>query len=95
MSRNERPVSVEEENHNQYMIGLAIKQAEKQLLEGTAPPSVLVHYLRQAGQMGQLERERVSVANELNRKKADAIDAETESKRAAEEAVAAMREYYR
>lgn len=93
MSR--KKTSVEELNNEQYMISLAIKQAEQQLRDGTAPPSIVVHYLRLAGENGRLERERMEVANELNRKKADAIEADVESKNAVDGALEAMRKYYR
>lgn len=93
MSR--KKTSVEELNNEQYMISLAIKQAEQQLRDGTAPPSIVVHYLRLAGENGRLERERIEVANELNRKKADAIEADVESKNAVDGALEAMRKYYR
>lgn len=90
-----RGTSVEELNNEQYMISLAIKQAEQQLRNGTAPPSVVIHYLRLAGENGRLERERMAVNNELSRKKADAIEADVESKNAVDGALEAMRKYYR
>lgn len=65
------------EGRERQMINLTIDAVEKQLREGTASPSVLVHYLKLASTREQLERERLIREN-------DYVKAKTESLAAAE-----------
>lgn len=91
-SQRQRPALTPEARENQ-MIALAEDCAEKQLMDGTASPSVIVHYLKLATVREQLERERLRKENEL-------LEAKTESLRAAERveelyanAIKAMQKY--
>lgn len=68
--RGSPPRSPEEQE--QRMIALAVRQAEKQLEEGTAPPSMVLHYLKLATTREALEQERLRKENLM-------LEAKTES----------------
>lgn len=68
--RGSPPRSPEEQE--QRMISLAVRQAEKQLEEGNAPPSMVLHYLKLATTREALEQERLRKENLM-------LEAKTES----------------
>lgn len=70
--RRRAPAMTAEEREDQ-LIYLATELAEKQLLEGTASPSVITHYLKLGSTKERLEREKLSEENKLLRAKTDAI----------------------
>ena len=65
------PADSPEARENQ-LIAAAVNLAEKQLIEGTASPSVITHYLKMASRKEQLEREKLERENEVLRAKAEA-----------------------
>lgn len=87
-----RPSLTEEGRENQ-LIALAIDQAEKQLLEGTASSQVLVHFLRLATTKEKLEKETMELQKELLAAKTEAIRASKASEEMYAKAIAAMRKY--
>ena len=75
------------------LIGLSYEVAEEQLRNGTAPPSVILHFLRMGSQTEMLEQD-------LKRKKGANLDAKTQSIQTEQnieslftEAIEAMRVY--
>lgn len=80
------PTPLGKEAREDYMISLAMKQAEDQLLNGTASPSVIVHFLRLASEKEQLELQ-------LLKAKSDAIASEARSEQVYQEAINAMKSY--
>ena len=86
------PADSPEARENQ-LIAAAVDLAEKQLIEGTASPSVITHYLRLASGKERLEREKLERENELLRAKAEALEANRETKELYESAIKAMRNY--
>lgn len=86
------PADSPEARENQ-LIAAAVDLAEKQLMEGTASPSVITHYLRLASGKERLEREKLERENELLRAKAEALEANRETKELYESAIEAMRNY--
>lgn len=70
--RRRSPAMTIEEREDQ-LIYLATELAEKQLVEGTASPSVITHYLKLGSTKERLEREKLSEENKLLRAKTDAI----------------------
>lgn len=80
------------ERENQ-LIELAVDLAEQQLLDGTATPSVITHYLKLASSREQFEQERIRMQNELNQAKIEAINSQRRVEELYEEALAAMRTY--
>ncbi|MBP5596394.1 MAG: hypothetical protein J6Y02_13490 [Pseudobutyrivibrio sp.] len=80
------PTPLSKEAREDYMISLAMKQAEDQLLNGTASPSVIVHFLKLASEKEQLELQ-------LLKAKSDAIASEARSEEIYQKAIDAMKSY--
>ena len=87
-----RPALTPEARENQ-LIALAIDEAERRILDGTATSTLLVHFLKLATTKERLEKEIMEKQKEL-------LDAKTKSIRDAEDsrelyakAIAAMRMY--
>ena len=53
-----------EQQENQ-LISLAVQRAEEMLLDGTAPPSIITHYLKLATSRERLEQERIKAYKEV------------------------------
>lgn len=88
----ELPAMTPEARENQ-MISLAVNLAERQLAEGTASASVIVHYLRLAGTREAYEVEKLKRENELLRAKTKAYESSSHADELYEEAVRAFRKY--
>lgn len=82
-----------QEARESQLIGLAVDLAEKQLLEGTASPSVINHYLKLGSSKDRLEREKLKNENELLRAKTETLQSAKEIEILYSEALAAMRTY--
>lgn len=93
MGSRKTPPARTPEAQEQKMINLAMKQAEKQLSEGTASSQIVVHFLKLATANAELEREKLRAETELARAKVDAMAAATASGAMYEEAVEAFRAY--
>ena len=81
-----------EERENQ-LIAAAVNLAERQLIEGTASPSVITHYLRLASGRERLEREKLERENEVLRAKAEAYESNKRIEDLYSQAIEAMRSY--
>lgn len=92
MARKQPPAQTPEARENQ-LIAAAVNLAEKQLLDGTASPSVITHFLKLASTKDQLEQEKLRRETELLRAKADAVQSNQRSEELYAEAIAAMRRY--
>ncbi len=86
------PADSVEARENQ-LIDAAVNLAEKQLLEGTASPSVITHYLRLASGKERLEREKLERENELLRAKAEAYESNRRTEELYSQAIQAMKSY--
>lgn len=86
------PADTPEARENQ-LISAAVNLAEKQLLEGTASPSVITHYLRMASEKERLEREKLKRENEVLRAKAEALESNRRTEELYAAAIEAMRSY--
>lgn len=71
--RRQKPARTQEAREKQ-MISYATELAEKQLIEGTASPSVITHYLKLGTTREELEKEKLKKENELLRARTDAIE---------------------
>lgn len=85
--------AVDPESRENQMIGLAVDQAEKMLIEGRAPTPIVVHYLRLATTKNQLEKEKLKKENILLEAKANAIESAARSEELYARAIEAMRVY--
>jgi len=86
------PADSPEARENQ-LIAAAVNLAEKQLLDGTASPSVITHYLRLASTRESLEREKLRRENEVLRAKAEALESNRVAEELYSQAIEAMRSY--
>lgn len=91
-SKRIRPALSPEARENQ-LIALAVAQAEKQLMEGTASSQIICHYLKLGSTRAQLENEKLKEENRLLRAKSEAITSGEDAKKKYEEAIAAMMKY--
>ena len=92
MPKKSPPAQTPEGRENQ-LIAAAVNLAERQLLDGTASPSVITHFLRLASTKQQLEIEKLKSETEFLRAKADAVQSNQRSEELYAEAIAAMRKY--
>lgn len=74
-------------------VAAANRLAMQQLLDGTAPPSIVAHYLKIGSERNQLEIEKLKRENELLASKTEALESSRRSEELYEEAIAAMRRY--
>lgn len=81
------------EGREAQLIALAIDQAEQQLRDGTAPPSVLNFYLKLGSTREALEREKLEKENQLLRAKTDRLDAEAQMEDMYTKVLEAMQSY--
>lgn len=86
------PALTVEARENQ-LISAAIDLAEKQILDGTASPSVLVHYLKLGSTRTKLENEKLKNENELLKAKSEKIESEKDNLKLYEDALKAFRGY--
>lgn len=81
------------EDRENYLINLAMNQAEKQLKEGTAPPSVVAYFLRMGSIRSQYELEKLRSETALTNAKIDDINCRANTEEIYERAINAMKEY--
>ena len=75
------------------LINLAVDLAEKQLIDGTASPSVLTHYLKLASTRETVEREILEKQAKLITAKTDSISQAKDTEEMVKQAIDAMRTY--
>lgn len=75
------------------MVSLAVDLAEKKLQEGTAAPSIIVHYLKLGTTSYQLELEKLKHENALLEARTDNIKSLGRMEELYEEALKALRSY--
>lgn len=92
MADKQFPADYPEDRENQ-LIAAAINLAEKQLLEGTASPSVITHFLKLASGREILQREKLERENEVLRAKAEALESNKRTEELYANAIEAMRSY--
>lgn len=90
--RKSRPAS-NPESREQQLINLAVDLAEKQLMDGTAAPSVINHYLKLGTTRERLERDILEKQSKLIDAKADSLTKEKESEQLTKDAIEAMKNY--
>lgn len=81
------------EAREDQLISYAVDLAEKQLLEGTASSSVIVHYLKLGSTKERLEKEMLSEQTKLARAKVEALKSAKRVEELYEKALSAMKEY--
>lgn len=92
MSRKSPPGRTLEAREKQ-MISLAVDLAEKQLRDGSAPPSIINHYLKLATTSYELERTKLQCETELIQAKRDNLRSQARLEEIWEEALQQLRIY--
>lgn len=90
--RSMRPALTPEARENQ-LIAAANDLAEKQILDGSASPSVIIHYLKMGSSKERLELEKLKEENKLLRAKTEALQSAKNIEKLYSEAIKAMRTY--
>lgn len=90
--RKSKPASDPEARERQ-LINLAVDLAEKQLLEGTASPSVINHYLKASSSRETIERDILEKQAKLIEAKSQSIHKGREAEELAKAAIEAMKNY--
>ena len=75
------------------LIAAAVNLAEKQLLDGTASPSVITHYLKLASSRERLQKEKLERENAVLKAKAEAYASNQRTEELYAKAIEAMRSY--
>lgn len=78
--------------YEKRLVSLAMEQAERKLMDGTASNQLIIHYLKLASPREKLERENLKESNKLLRAKARAIES---SERLEEQLAQAMEAFTR
>lgn len=99
MPRKAKPIEVPKrpprspEEAEDRLISLATTRAEMMLAEGTAPPSVVIHYLKLGTSREKLEQERLRAENKMLKAKAEALESAARGEEAYAEVLRAFRAY--
>lgn len=91
-ARTSKP-AIDPGSREKQLISLAVDLAEQQLKDGTAPPSVINHFLKLASTREEIEREMLKNQSTLTAAKAAAITQGKESEVKVQEAIDAMKAY--
>lgn len=91
MSR--KPPSRTISGREKEVVALAVDLAEKQIMAGTAAPSIITHYLRLGTTAYQLELEKLRHENELLQARTENVRSLTRMEELYEEAISALRSY--
>lgn len=92
-NRPQEPPAQDPVAREKQLINLAVDLAEKQLIEGTASPSVLTHYLKLASTRETVEREILEKQAKLITAKTDSISQAKDTEEMVRQAIDAMRTY--
>lgn len=92
-NRPQEPPAQDPVAREKQLINLAVDLAEKQLIEGTASPSVLTHYLKLASTRETVEREILERQAKLITAKTDSISQAKDTEEMVKQAIDAMRTY--
>lgn len=74
-TRKRPPARTPEEEEN-YMIGIAVKAAEDQILSGKASSQILTHYLKLATVKERLEKQKLEAEVELIKAKKESLESQ-------------------
>lgn len=91
-TRKRPPARTPEEEEN-YMIGIAVKAAEQQILSGRASSQLLTHYLKLATVKERLEKEKLEAEVELLKAKKESLESQKMLETLYSDAIKAIAEY--
>lgn len=93
VSKRKAPPARTPEELEKRCINLAISQAEKMLEEGTAPNSIVLHYLKLGTSESELKKEKLEHETKMLEAKTSALEAAVKYEQVAEEAMRAFKGY--
>lgn len=91
-TRKRPPARTPEEEEN-YMISIAVKAAEDQILSGKASSQLLTHYLKLATVKEKLEKEKLEAEVELLKAKKESLESQKMLETLYGDAIKAIAEY--
>lgn len=91
-TRKRPPARTPEEEEN-YMISIAVKAAEDQILSGRASSQLLTHYLKLATVKERLEKEKLEAEVELLKAKKESLESQKMLETLYGDAIKAIAEY--
>ncbi|HAU85223.1 MAG TPA: hypothetical protein DCW90_06890 [Lachnospiraceae bacterium] len=91
--KQSRRVPMTPEAREDFMINLAMDNAERQLREGTASSQVITHFLKLGSSRERMEQDKLKEDIEYSRTKTEAITASAHAEERYAEAIEAMRKY--
>ena len=92
-AKQSRPPALTQEAVERRCMDSAYSLAQQQLDDGTASPSVIVHFLKMGTARAQLEQEKLRKETELLQTKKIAIEETKNMEQMFSEAIAAMKRY--
>lgn len=90
--RQVKPALTPEEQENR-LIAEAIDLAERKILDGTASPQIVVHYLKLGTAKAKLENEKLREENRLLKAKTANLESQKRSEEFYQKVLSAMRDY--
>ena len=93
VTKKRQPPAMTPEGEENRLINLAMKLAEKQLMEGTASSQTINHFLDLATEKTRLERQKLEAEIEEKHAKAAAYEAAAMSEEMYSKAIEAMKQY--
>lgn len=91
--RIKRSPATSPQSQEQRCISLSYQLAEQMLEDGTAPPSIVAHFLKMGSSSQQIDTELKSNQAVLAKSKAESITAAESNKEVAEKAIEALKGY--
>lgn len=88
-----RPPATTLEDREDRLIARAVDLAEQKLMDGTASPQMILHYLRLGSTKERLEKEKLEKENELLKAKTKALESAAKTEELYAEAITAMKAY--
>lgn len=82
-----------DEAHENKMISLAMREAQKLMESGEAPPGVILHFVRLGSERSKLEMERLRSENEMLKAKTKALAAQARTDELFQQALDAFAGY--
>lgn len=87
------PPAITDSARENKLIDLALDLVEQQMREGTAPPSLIAHFLKIGTERAKLEMERIKAENNMLESKARALESQARGDQMFQEARRAFTEY--
>ena len=88
-----KPPATNPAEREHELINIALDEAERQMLNGTASAQVIVHFLKLASSKDRLEREKIRMDTMYRAKQIENMNSQAAAEELYENAINAMRNY--